>query len=139
MPKRIVPELEHKVLAYLDLQWSPKQILKELKNQNIVIHRSMISKIRNRKENPINGQIKYQNSSRKSILTEHQFNRLKKLVEKPNPPTQKSMGKMFDVSQQVISYQINKVMNKKLIKKPKGQALIEEAILKRRRAWPLYR
>ena len=49
------------------------------------------------------------------------------------------MGNRFNVSRQVISYQIYKKMNKKRVKKPKVDALTEAAISKRyRRSWSLY-
>lgn len=139
MVARIAPEVEHKVLAYLDLGMTPKVILKTLKKQNIVIHPIMISRIRNRRENPIQIKPKVQKRGNRSILSSVQFSQLNKIVQNPNPPTQKEMANKFKVSQQVISYQINKVLKKKLVKKPKGQRLSAATIEKRRRrSWPLY-
>ena len=77
---------------------------------------------------------------RKSVLSEIQFSRLKNMVKNPNPITQKSMANSLNTTQRVINYQINKVLKKKLVKKPKGHALSPQTIEKRRkRSWPLYR
>ena len=123
MVSKIAPEVEHKVLAFLDLGMSPKVILKKLKEQNIVIHRNMISRIRNRKENPIQIKPKPVKRGNRSALSNMEFLQLKKMAENPNPPIQEAMAKQFNVSRPTIYYQINKVLKKKLVKKPKGQAL----------------
>ena len=65
MPPKIAPEVEHKVLAYLDLGMSPKVILMTLKKQNISIHRNMISNIKNRRENPTKVEKKWQKRKQK--------------------------------------------------------------------------
>ena len=139
MVPRIAPEVEQKVLTFLSLGWPPKVILSALKKENIVIHRNMISKINNRKENPIKIKPKVEKRGRPSKLSSGQLRQLNKLVENPNPPTQKVMANKFNVSRNVIIYQINKVLKKKLVKKPKGQALSAAVIEKRRqRSWSLY-
>jgi hypothetical protein len=60
------------------------------------------------------------------------------MVEKADPPTQREMAKVLDVSQRTIGRNIKK-LNMKLVKKPKGHALTPATILKRyKRSWPLY-
>ncbi len=60
------------------------------------------------------------------------------MVEKADPPTQREMAKVLDVSQRTIGRNIKK-LNMKLVKKPKYHALTPATILKRyKRSWPLY-
>jgi len=66
--------------------------------------------------------------------------KLKKMTENINPITQTSMANKLNTSQQVVSYQINHVLGKKLVQKPKGHILTAKMVGKRyRRSWPLYR
>lgn len=133
------PEIRAQVLDFLKNRWPFSEIVKYFKSQNIITSKATISRISNQKTNNINKLNQHETRGRKSILNSHQFEQLKKMVENPNPPTQKEMGNRFNVSRQVISYQIYKKMNKKRVKKPKVHALTEAAIEKRyRRSWSLY-
>ena len=100
----------------------------------------LISKIKKSSENSGNVVKKVDKRGAKSVLSEVQFSRLKDMVSNPNPITQRAMAKRLETSPQVINYQINKVLKKKLVKKPKCQALSANTIEKRyKRSWPLYR
>jgi hypothetical protein len=139
MPRRTAPEVEHQILGFLDISMTPRSIISHFKKKGIKITNSVISKIKKRKENPPKIKPKTSKRGNRSALTETQFQELKKMVTKPNPPVQTALAKRFIVSQPTISYQINKVMKLKKVKKPKGQVLTPAAIEKRRkRSWPMY-
>ena len=89
-----------------------------------------MSRIEKRKENPIEIKKKVQKKGNRSVLTDKQIVELKIMVSSPNPPTQKSMARKFGVTKQAISWRIKNTLNKKLVKKPKGQALSKSVILK---------
>ncbi|GBN04522.1 hypothetical protein AVEN_135894-1 [Araneus ventricosus] len=56
------------------------------------------------------------------------------MASKPDPPTQASMAKALNVSQQVVSYQLKHTLNKK----PKCHHLNERSVLiRRQRSCPL--
>ena len=139
MTAKTAPEVEQRVLVFLGLGWPTGKIIKSLKDQGIIINRMTISRIKKRKENPTENKQKTSKKPKTGVLSERQISELKKMVENPNPPTQKSMAKKFGVTQQAISKRINKNFNKKIVRKPKGQALSAAAIKKRyQRSWPLY-
>nr|XP_042902596.1 uncharacterized protein LOC122270187 [Parasteatoda tepidariorum] len=62
------------------------------------------------------------------------------MTSKPDPPTQASMAKALNVSQQVVSYQLKQKLKKKCHKKPKCHHLSERSVqIRRQRSWPLYK
>ncbi|GBL96475.1 hypothetical protein AVEN_229927-1 [Araneus ventricosus] len=66
--------------------------------------------------------------------------RLEKMASKPDPPTQASMAKALNMSQQVVSYQLKHTLKKKCHKKHKCDHLNERSVqIKRQRSWPLYK
>ena len=139
MPAPTPPEVVYRIWAFLDLGWSYSMIIKELKRQNIKMSRSLISDIKKRRGKTQENKTEVETRGRKSILSETQLSNLKKWTDIPNPPTQIDMAKRLKTTQQVISYQINKVLNKKLSLKPKGHHLTLATIEKRRkRSWPMY-
>jgi transposase len=139
MATRHTPETITEIKVLLGLKYSYSLIIDHFKAKNIKVVKSTISKIKNKSENNQNLANKVETRGRKTMLSKQQITRLKKMAENPNPRTQKSMAKSLNISQQVVSYQINKVLDKKLTKKPKGQELSEKTIQKRyRRSWPLY-
>lgn len=140
MGPKISPELESKISTFLELNWSYSVIKKYLKKQNINVSKSVISRINNKSDKIDENEKNDKKIRGKRVLTERQNITLNKWIESPNPPTQQTMANRLNTSQQVISYQINKVLNKKLVKKPKCHALSPKTIEKRwRRSWPLYR
>ena len=140
MAPKTAPEVVNKVLAFLDIGWTLYQIINHFKGQQIKINKMTISRIKKRKENPIEIKKKVQKKGNRSVLTDRQISELKNMVSNPNPPTLQSMAKKFGVTKQAISWRIKDTLGKKLVKKPKGQALSKSVIEKRyRRSWPLYR
>lgn len=140
MAPKIAAEVEYKIKALLELNWSYSVIISHLKKQNIKVSKFLISTINNNRENKQKVVKNLKKSGRKSVLSEVQFSKLKNMVKNPNPMTQELMATKLKTTQQVISYQINHVLNKKLATKPKGQVLSAQTIEKRRqRSWPLYR
>ncbi|GBN12190.1 hypothetical protein AVEN_131908-1 [Araneus ventricosus] len=61
------------------------------------------------------------------------------MASKPEPPTQASMAKVLNVSQQFVSYQLKHMLKKKCHEKPKYHHLNERSVqTKRQCSWPLY-
>jgi hypothetical protein len=140
MAPRLSPEVKVKIEVFLELKWSTSVIIKYFSEQNISVSVGSISNIRNKKENNQNVANKLETRGRKSVLSKSQLLKLEKMTTNPNPMTQQAMANRLNTSQQVISYQIKKKLNKKLLKKPKGHQLSAKTIEKRfRRSWPLYR
>ncbi|GBN07134.1 hypothetical protein AVEN_231142-1 [Araneus ventricosus] len=62
------------------------------------------------------------------------------MASKLDPPTQASMAKALNVSQQVVSYQQKHTLKKKCHKKPKCHHLNERSVqIRGQRSWPLYK
>ncbi len=124
----------------LSLKWSHSVIIKYFKDRNIKLSKGNISYVKEKSLNSENNEEKVETRGRKSILTEIQKTTLRRMTENPNPMTQQDMGDKLNKSKQLINYQINKVLDKKLVVKPKGQVLSAQTIENRRkRSWPLYR
>ncbi|GBM09501.1 hypothetical protein AVEN_100418-1 [Araneus ventricosus] len=59
---------------------------------------------------------------------------------KTDPPTQESMAKALNVSQQVVSYLLKHTLKKKCHRKPKCVRLKERSVqIRRQRSWPVYK
>jgi hypothetical protein len=91
----------------------------EGKHQNSQKYDSKDSRDENRDKN----KNKVNKRGRKGVLIEVQMTTLRKMVENPNPPTQKAMAERLGTTENVIRYQIKKNLSKKLVKKPKGHYL----------------
>jgi hypothetical protein len=138
MAPKTSPEVEHKILTFLELNWSHSVIIKYFKNQNIVVNSGTISKIKKRKENSHKIVRKVQ-TNRKSVLSERQLSQLKVMVNNPSPLPQQAMANKLNTSRQVIAYKIKHKLNKKLVKKPRCHALSASTVKKRwLRSWSLY-
>jgi len=129
-----------KIKAFLDLNLPFSAIQKHFKKCGKSISKGYLSTIKNQKESNKNSINSCNNKrGRKSLLSERNLKQINKMTENPNPPTQSSMALKFNVSQQVISYNIKKRLGKRLLKKPKCHHLTANSIEKRRiRSWPLY-
>lgn len=131
-------QLSGKVKAFLNLNWSYSMIIRHLKKEREFISKAMISKIKNGKVGgkKINGSV--EKRGRPSKLQTSQLKRLKQMVVRPDPPTQRAMAVSMNISQSSINYIIKK-LQLKMVKKPKCHHLSESSIEKRRkRSWPLY-
>ncbi|GBM14645.1 hypothetical protein AVEN_210291-1 [Araneus ventricosus] len=61
------------------------------------------------------------------------------MASKPDPPTQASLAKALNLSQQDVSYQLKHTFKKNATKKPKCHHLNERSVqIRRQRSWPLY-
>ena len=49
MPGRTDPKVEHRILGFLEANWTPNAIIKHFKTKNIKIWPSLITKIKKRK------------------------------------------------------------------------------------------
>ncbi|GBM26692.1 hypothetical protein AVEN_124986-1 [Araneus ventricosus] len=59
---------------------------------------------------------------------------------KPDPPSQASMAKALNVSQQVVSYQLKHTLKERCHKKPKCHHLNQRSVqIRRQRSWSLYK
>ncbi len=97
------------VRALLDLKWSERMIIQELKKKNIVVSKGTINRIKkmHQKTSP-KKENQDQNYNRFSSLNRNKMKRLKKMVENPNQPTQRHIGKVLGCTQQNISHHIHK-------------------------------
>lgn len=138
MASKLTPEWKARVRGFLDIGWSYSVIIKHLKSKNISISQSTISRLKNSDENSPKIDRRRGNSGRNSVLTESQNIRIKNWAKRENPPPIRTMATQLGTNRGVVSYQINKVLRKKIHRKPKCHALNSKTIEKRyRRSWPL--
>ncbi|GBM85297.1 hypothetical protein AVEN_221615-1 [Araneus ventricosus] len=89
------------VQALLELRWSHWIIQTHFKKKGIAISLSHISSIKNSKLRSTKNDSKPIKNGRQSKLKKSDLQRLEKMASKPDPPTQASMAKALNVSQQV--------------------------------------
>lgn len=122
----------------LDLHWSYSVIVKHMAKKGVVISKKHITNIKNSEENSPKKKNKKKQSGTKPILTTCQVNTMAKMIESPDPPTQKSMATKFSISPSLVRKTIKKI-GMKLVKKPKGHAISPAAVEKRfKRSWNIY-
>lgn len=140
MVAKTTPEVEHQILGFLEIPWSYSVIIKHFAKKGIKIASGTITNIKKRNQNKVEKVKKVETRGRKSVLSEVDLQRLKRMTENPNPTTQQEMANKLKTTRDVVKYQTKKVLGKKLVKKPKGQVLSDQTIEKRRkRSWGLYR
>lgn len=138
--KKFDKRLIGQVQAFLELRWSHRIIQTHFKKKGIAISLSHISRIKNSKLGSMQNNAKPKRSGRPSKLKKSDLQKLDKMTSKPDPPTQASMAKALNVSQQVVSYQLKQKLKKKCHKKPKCHHLSERSVqIRRQRSWPLYK
>ncbi|GBO21727.1 hypothetical protein AVEN_113209-1 [Araneus ventricosus] len=126
------------VQALLELRWSHWIIQTHFKKKSIAISVSHISSIKNSKLGSTKNDSKPIKNGRQSKLKKSDLQRLENMASKPDPPTQASMAKALNVSQQVVSYQLKQTLKKKCHKNPKCHHLNERSVqIWRQRSWPL--
>ena len=137
MPVRTIDQyIVGRVKALLDLNWSIFKILKHLRERNINISSSSVSRIKNNNHWLPNGERKRKKTPTK--MDKEKLTKLKSLISGPNPPTQKEIGKKLNLSQQLVGYWIKK-LDKKLVKKPKVHLMTSTNVEKRaKRTYKLY-
>ncbi|GBN66134.1 hypothetical protein AVEN_168207-1 [Araneus ventricosus] len=89
------------IQALLELLWSHRIIQTHFKKKGIGISLSHISRIKNSKLGWMKNDSKPIKNGRQSKLKNSDLQRLEKMASKPDPPTQASMAKAPNVSQQV--------------------------------------
>ncbi|GBN41416.1 hypothetical protein AVEN_210525-1 [Araneus ventricosus] len=129
------------VQALLEVRWSHRIMQIHFKKKGIAVSLSHISRIKNSILGSTKNDSKPIKNGRQSKLKKSDLQRLEKMASKPDPPTQTSMAKALNVSQQVASYQLKHTLNKKCHKKkPKCHHLNERSVqITRQRSWPLYK
>lgn len=130
--------------AFLSLKWSVSLIVKHFAKDNIVVSQRYLYYLKDKMKNPCEYQQTVAKSSgkvgRPSSLTLKQLKRLDILTQKADPPTQEILSRKFGVSRSSISYNLKRVLNKKIVKKPKNHFMSNPTVEKRyKRSWSLYR
>ena len=143
MPRaKFTNEIKGEVRAYLDLQWPFSRIISALKDKNISISRTTISRIENQDKSGLNN-APLRARKRPGIafkLNKKDLKHLKALITQENPPSQRLLAKKFGVSQSTINGYITKIFDLKCLKKPKVHSLSPKAIDNRaKRSFALYR
>ncbi|GBN96415.1 hypothetical protein AVEN_10919-1 [Araneus ventricosus] len=117
------------VQALLEFRWSHRIIQTDFKKKGIAISLNHISRIKNSKLGSTKNDSKPIKNGRQSKLKKSDLQRLEKMASKPDPPTQSSMAKALNLSQQVVSYQLKQSLKKKCLKKkPKCHHLNEKSV-----------
>lgn len=111
------PELKGRVFQLLDQNMSYSSIIKILKSYEVSISKGQISRIKNGCVSSASTSEGKENRGRKSTLSKMKLQRLKKMVENPNPPTQTSMAKQLSITRRVIQYSIDKKTWQKICEK----------------------
>ncbi|GBO03994.1 hypothetical protein AVEN_255638-1 [Araneus ventricosus] len=130
------------VQSLLELRWSHMITQIHFKKKDIAISLSHISHIKNSKlgSTKNDSKQKKKENGRQSKLKKSDLPRLEKMASKPEPPTQASMAKALNLSQQFVSYQLKHMLKKKCHEKPKCHHLNERSVqIKRQCSWPLYK
>ncbi|XP_071041955.1 low-density lipoprotein receptor-related protein 1B [Parasteatoda tepidariorum] len=143
-PVLTTPKFDKKLIgqvqAFLELRWSHRIIQTHFKKKGIAISLSHVSRIKNSKLGSLQNNAKPKRSGRSSKLKKSDLPKLDKMTSKPDPPTQVSMAKALNVSQQVVSNQLKLKLTKKCHTKPKCHHLSERSVqIRRQRSWPLYK
>lgn len=141
MPRRVFTDQQLiEIRTLLKIGWSFGAIQSKLKKENLTISKAYLSKLKNAGD----GRVACKNQRVKRVcrlrkLSPANLVELKRLINSENPPTQKHLAKRFRCSQKCIRYAIKRI-GMRLVKKPKGHAMTEKTIEKRRkRSRPLYR
>ncbi|GBO22163.1 hypothetical protein AVEN_71886-1 [Araneus ventricosus] len=101
------------VQELLECRWSHRIIQTHLKKKGIAISLNHIGPIKNSKLGSTKNDSKPIKNGRQSKLKKSDLQRLEKMASKQDPPTQASMAKALNVSQQVVSYQLKHILKKK--------------------------
>ncbi|GBM65708.1 hypothetical protein AVEN_151271-1 [Araneus ventricosus] len=89
------------VQGVLEFRWSHRIIHTHFKKKGIAISLSHINRIKNSKFGSTKNDSKPIKNGRQSKLKKSDSQRLEKMASKPDPPTEASMAKALNVSQQV--------------------------------------
>ncbi|GBM71769.1 hypothetical protein AVEN_190633-1 [Araneus ventricosus] len=115
------------VQALLKPRWSHRIIQTHFKKKGIAISLNHISRIKNSKLGSTKNDLKPIKHGRQSKLEKSDLQSLEKMASKPDPPTQASMVKALNVSQQVVRYEVKHTLKKKCHEnKSKVQYLISD-------------
>ena len=135
MPRNLIdPTVEGEVRAFLGLGWSYGKIISELKKKNMKVSKGTIHNIKNRDRiaMPLK-EIQRKSGADFKKMNQNSIKKLKNMVTKDNPKTQKQLATSFKCTQQNISYHINKTLNLKKKNKNFVHRLSDQNIENRRR------
>ena len=136
-------EFKGRIKEFLGLRWSFSSIQKELKKENILISKGELSKIKNQQPLPIItnqfSRNKNKKVSRPKTVSPADMKKLKIMVNKDNPPSQRYMALKLNKSVKCINYHIHKTLHFKKKNKKQVHVLTEDNIKKRhQRSFKLY-
>lgn len=127
------------VLGLLTQNLSYSVIISKLKEQQISVSKSYISKLKTGSGKVAKKSISTRKVGRPAKLTKVQLSRLRKKLLRPNPPTITQLSRDFGLSRVQIIYWRDKKFRLKKYRKRRVHALTERARQQRRsRSWPLY-
>ena len=134
--KRINLILEGQIRQLISLNYTYRDIIKEMDQQSIKVSHGVINNVKKRmrdnKENTKRG---------KKKMTGLKLTVLKELTNPSNfnPPTQRFMANQLNMSQSTVNKYINVVLKTKARKKPKVHQLTSKNIINRKKKAPLFK
>ena len=136
-------ELKGRIKGLLGLRWSFSSIQKELKSEGILISKGKLSNIKNQQPLPIVTNLLSRNKNKKvgrpRTVSPGDIKKLKMMVNKDNPPSQRYMALKLNKSVKCINYHIHKTLRFKIKNKKQVHVLTEDNIKKRhQRSFKLY-
>ena len=130
--------LEGQIRQLVNLNYSYRDIKRNLKSQGINASNGLITNVKKRmndqedKENP--------NPVKKRKISESKLTALKQWTDpsNSNPPTQRFMASKLHLSPSTVNHYVNEKLGRKLRKKPKCHRLTEKNIQNRKEKSPLF-
>lgn len=140
MPKRVYNDyIRGRVEALLKERKSNYIIINELREENIAVNQSYISRVKTATNENGKKKKKPRKRGARSKLTKVQIRRLKREFLKDNPKTISELAEQFALSRAGIIYYKKKIFGFKKRCKPRVHALTPQTMEQRRqRSWPLY-
>ena len=128
------------IKTLLNIGWSFGAIQQKLKKEGLSISKGYLSKLKRAEDGRLLGmQQRVARVGKLRRLSPANLVTLERLLRAENPPTQKYLANRFGCSTKCIRYAIRKLAMR-LVKKPKGHAMTQKTVEKRRlRSRPLYR
>lgn len=118
------------ILTLLDLNLSYGAIIQRFKRVGVIVRKPYLTKLKKTKENHVKKKKKTKHTGRPPLLNSRQKLGLRNRAMNINPSTQKKLGAVNDVRQQIISHNIKQIGLKK-VKKPKCHIIPPASVQKR--------
>ena len=136
--RKFTPEQISRFKEILDLGWSLRRTKENFLKSGLNVSVTYLSDIRSGK-NRVDRTTAKKKPGPKPKLSAIQVRNILKRVDSSNPPSQRDLASMYNVSQTTINKTIKK-HNRRVVKKPKVHGISNDTIEKRyKRSWNLYR